>query len=117
MSKFLYAVLFTCAVLSCHAQPSKTASRGEAEYYVEAYARHYGVPVGFVRAIVDQEFWLESLRHFAQGRCGSISIISSTRKRLAYQRNPTLTAWSKSSCRSARASPHDGYRCPKECCC
>ncbi|HEY6271753.1 MAG TPA: hypothetical protein VIX19_07140 [Terriglobales bacterium] len=30
-------------------------SRQEAEYYVAVYARHYNVPVEFVRAVVEQE--------------------------------------------------------------
>jgi hypothetical protein len=30
-------------------------TRQEAEYYVAVYARHYGVPVEFVRALVEQE--------------------------------------------------------------
>jgi hypothetical protein len=55
MSSGFSFVLFACGVLCCQAQPPKTATRLEAEYYVAAYARHYGVPIGFVRAIVEQE--------------------------------------------------------------
>ena len=55
MSRFLYLVVFACGVLCCQAQQPRTATRPEAEYYVAAYARHYGVPIGFVRAIVEQE--------------------------------------------------------------
>jgi soluble lytic murein transglycosylase-like protein len=47
----LIAVLSCC----CEAQSSSAREREEAEYYVSAYARHYGVPLGLVRAIVQQE--------------------------------------------------------------
>src|SRR5262249_56876603 len=36
-------------------QNAPNQSRREAEYYVAAYARHYQVPLEFVRAIVSQE--------------------------------------------------------------
>ncbi len=85
MSKSLYAVLFTCGVLSCHAQPSQTSSRGEAEYYVEAYARHYGVPVGFVRAIVDQESGWNPCAISRKGAAGLMQLMPETAARLGVQ--------------------------------
>src|SRR5712692_1084721 len=85
MSKFLYAVLFTCAVLSCHALPSQTASRRQAEYYVAAYARHYGVPVGFVRAIVDQESGWNPCAISRKGAAGLMQLMPETAARLGVQ--------------------------------
>jgi hypothetical protein len=49
-------LLFFLLVSAC-ACSARTGneSRQEAEYYVAAYARHYNVPVEFVRAVVEQE--------------------------------------------------------------
>ena len=51
---FCLALLMLVAV-NCHGQSQRTETRLEAEYYVSTYARHYNVPVSFVRAIVEQE--------------------------------------------------------------
>jgi len=51
----LYAVLFGFSVLICNAQSSRTSTHGEADYYLTAYAQHYRLPIGFVRADVAQE--------------------------------------------------------------
>jgi soluble lytic murein transglycosylase-like protein len=49
--------LFQMAFLisGCQAQSDKSSGRSEAEYYVTAYAQHYGFPIPLVRAIVTQE--------------------------------------------------------------
>ena len=54
MKEWLCLAVLVCGPLSCEAQ-SPLAARLEGEYYVTAYARHYNVPVRFVRAIVEQE--------------------------------------------------------------
>jgi hypothetical protein len=38
MKKSLYGALVSFAILSCYAQTPKSIPRGEAEYYVAAYA-------------------------------------------------------------------------------
>jgi len=50
MIKLIIAIVF--ATGAAHAVPSGTDVRRKAEYYVQAYARHYGVPVTLVRSIV-----------------------------------------------------------------
>jgi len=55
MRSSLYAVLFAFSVLICNAQSSRASTHSEADYYVAEYAQHYGLPVGFVRAVVAQE--------------------------------------------------------------
>lgn len=52
--KTMALVLALLFVLPCWAGTGRE-SRLEAEYYVSAYATHYGVPVEFVRALVEQE--------------------------------------------------------------
>jgi soluble lytic murein transglycosylase-like protein len=47
----LLLVLF----FACQCWGGSSPARREAEYYVAVYARQYGVPVEFVRALVEQE--------------------------------------------------------------
>ena len=51
MNKCLCLVLLVGGVLNSLAQSHPTAARLEGEYYVAAYARHYNVPVRFVRPL------------------------------------------------------------------
>ncbi|MGA8273614.1 MAG: lytic transglycosylase domain-containing protein [Candidatus Sulfotelmatobacter sp.] len=51
---FIVTEIF-CTFSFCWAQSSRAPARIEAEYYVTAYAQHYGVPVTFVRAIIARE--------------------------------------------------------------
>jgi len=74
--------LFTFGVLCCQAQPPRTATRLEAEYYVAAYARHYGVPFGFVRAIVEQESAWHPCAVSSKGAAGLMQLMPSTAARL-----------------------------------
>jgi soluble lytic murein transglycosylase-like protein len=82
MSRYLSFVLFACGVLCCQAQPPPTATRLEAEYYVAAYARHYGVPIGFVRAIVEQESGWHPCAISHKGAVGLMQLMPSTAARL-----------------------------------
>lgn len=82
MSSHLCFVLFACGVLCCQAQPPTTAARLEAEYNVAAYARHYGVPIGFVRAIVEQESGWHPCAMSHKGAVGLMQLMPSTAARL-----------------------------------
>ncbi len=82
MSNCLCFVLFACGVLCCQAQPQRTPARLEAEYYVTAYARHYGVPIGFVRAIVEQESGWHPCAISRKGAAGLMQLMPSTAARL-----------------------------------
>jgi len=82
MSTYLCLALFACGVPCCQAQPPRTATRLEAEYYVAAYARHYGVPIGFVRAIVEQESGWHPCAISSKGAVGLLQLMPSTAARL-----------------------------------
>jgi len=82
MSRHLCFVLIACGVLYCQAQPSRTPARLEAEYYVTAYARHYEVPIGFVRAIVQQESGWHRCAISHKGAVGLMQLMPSTAARL-----------------------------------
>jgi soluble lytic murein transglycosylase-like protein len=82
MSRCFCFVLFVCGVLCCQAQPPRTATRLEAEYYVTAYARHYGVPIGFVRAIVEQESGWYPCAVSRKGAVGLMQLMPTTAARL-----------------------------------
>jgi soluble lytic murein transglycosylase-like protein len=82
MSNCFCLVLVVCAILSCHAQSPRATSRREAEYYVAAYARHYGLPVIFVRAIVDQESGWHPCAISRKGAAGLMQLMPVTAARL-----------------------------------
>jgi soluble lytic murein transglycosylase-like protein len=82
MNKSLCAVVLACGVLTCQAQSSKATSRDEAEYYVSAYARHFGVPLGFVRALVDQESGWHPCVVSRKGAVGLMQLMPATAARL-----------------------------------
>lgn len=82
MSKYFCFAAVACGALCCQAQSPKTRARLEAEYYVAAYARHYGVPIGFVRAIVEQESGWHSCAVSRKGAVGLMQLMPSTAARL-----------------------------------
>lgn len=82
MSTHLSFILFACGVLCCQAQSPRTPIRLEAEYYVAAYARHYGVPVPFVRAIVERESGWHPCAISHKGAVGLMQLMPSTAARL-----------------------------------
>ena len=82
MNKCLCLALLVSGVLSCHAQSPRTILRGEAEYYVTAYARHYGLPVRFIRAIVDQESDWHPCAISRRGAAGLMQLMPLTAARL-----------------------------------
>ncbi|MBZ5494696.1 MAG: lytic transglycosylase domain-containing protein [Acidobacteriia bacterium] len=61
------------------------ASRQEAEYYVAAYAKHYGVPVEFVRALVEQESGWHRCAISRKGAAGLMQLMPDTAKKLNVQ--------------------------------
>ena len=60
-------------------------SRREAEYYVAAYAQHYGVPLDFVRALVQQESGWHRCVVSSKGAVGLMQLMPETAKRLGVQ--------------------------------
>ncbi len=82
MSRHLCLAVVACAALCCQAQLPRTPARLEAEYYVAVYARHYGVPIAFVRAIVQQESGWHSCAVSRKGAVGLMQLMPSTAARL-----------------------------------
>ena len=72
---FLVAAQFCCAGQS-------EAQRREAEYYVAAYAKHYNVPVEFVRAMVEQESGWQRCPVSSKGAAGLMQLMPGTATRL-----------------------------------
>ena len=71
----LWLLLF--ANLQCWARATQD-SRKEAEYYVAAYARHYGVPVDFVRAVIEQESGWQPCAISTKGAVGLMQLMPAT---------------------------------------
>ena len=61
---------------------SGSGDRQEAEYYVAAYARHYQVPVEFVRALVEQESAWRKCAISSKGAAGLMQLMPETARRL-----------------------------------
>ena len=78
---FCLALLILVAV-NCHGQLQRTETRLEAEYYVSTYARHYNVPVSFVRAIVEQESGWRRCPVSPKGAAGLMQLMPQTATRL-----------------------------------
>jgi soluble lytic murein transglycosylase-like protein len=72
---FLVAAQFCCA-------GQVDEPRREAEYYVAAYARHYNVPVEFVRAVVEQESGWQRCPVSSKGAAGLMQLMPGTAARL-----------------------------------
>jgi len=85
MRPLIYAVLFALGVLICNAQSSRTSPHGEAGYYVTEYARHYRLPIGFVRAVVAQESGWRSCAISSKGAAGLMQLMPQTAARLGVQ--------------------------------
>jgi len=82
MSNYFCFAVLACGVLRCQAQPPRTPTQLEAEYYVAAYAQHYGVPIGFVMAIVEQESGWHPCAISRKGAVGLMQLMPSTAARL-----------------------------------
>jgi soluble lytic murein transglycosylase-like protein len=75
-------ILFLLATCAANALPLKTDERLQAEYYVRAYARHYGVPISLVRSIVQQESGWKTCTVSAKGAVGLMQLMPMTAARL-----------------------------------
>src|ERR1041385_7038139 len=74
-------LLFLLSAYCCYAGTGDEQRR-EAEYYVAAYARHYNVPVEFVRAVVEQESGWKRCRVSSKGAAGLMQLMPGTAARL-----------------------------------
>src|SRR5947209_19201999 len=79
-----WTAFFLCLLVShfpCAGQT--TEQRHEAEYYVAAYAKHYNVPVEFVRAVVEQESGWQRCSVSSEGAAGLRQLMPATAARLS----------------------------------
>lgn len=82
MKSALILAQMLCAISISWAQSGSAPARNEAEYYVTAYARHYGVPVALARAIVVQESNWQACVISPKGAVGLMQLMPATAKRL-----------------------------------
>jgi len=82
MKSVLIMSQMLCAIAICGAQSVNRSARIEAEYYVAAYAEHYGVPVALVRAIVQQESNWQACSVSPKGAVGLMQLTPVTAERL-----------------------------------
>src|SRR2546421_8907522 len=78
MNKFWLFLLLVAGPNPACAQQS----RQEAEYYLAAYARHYGVPLDFARAVVEQESGWQPCAVSPKGAAGIMQLMPETADRL-----------------------------------
>ena len=82
MTQRVLPLLVFFAGSCCWASTPAAQDRVEAEYYVAAYARHYRVPLKFVRSIVEQESGWHSCAVSSKGAVGLMQIMPDTARRL-----------------------------------
>jgi soluble lytic murein transglycosylase-like protein len=75
----LILLLFLAPYGSCLTQ---SETRREAEYYVNAYARHYQISVEFVRALIEQESGWHDCAVSPKGAIGLMQLMPATAARL-----------------------------------
>ncbi|HLJ26241.1 MAG TPA: lytic transglycosylase domain-containing protein [Candidatus Angelobacter sp.] len=61
---------------------SGASNRDAAEYYLAAYANHYGVPLDFARAVVEQESGWHACAISSKGAAGLMQLMPDTAVRL-----------------------------------
>ena len=61
---------------------SNSPTRPEAEYYLAAYANHYGIPLDFARAVVEQESGWHVCAISKKGAAGIMQLMPQTAARL-----------------------------------
>lgn len=71
-----------CLLAIAQAQSAQTRIRGEAEYYVATYAKHYRVPPPLVRAIIQQESGWQPCVISPKGAVGLMQLMPRTAQRL-----------------------------------
>ena len=79
-----WSALLLCLVTLhlCWAEETEKQRR-EAEYYVAAYARHYNVPIEFVRAVIEQESGWKRCPVSSKGAAGLMQLMPATAARLS----------------------------------
>jgi soluble lytic murein transglycosylase-like protein len=82
MKPVLVVAELLCFISISFARPDSSVSRAEAEYYVAAYAQHYGVPVALVRAIVERESNWQPCTVSPKGAMGLMQLMPVTAQRL-----------------------------------
>lgn len=80
MKSTLLTVLLFCS-FSCPAQRCP-ALISPADYYAAAYAGHYGLPLEFVRAVIDQESGWQACVVSQKGAVGIMQLMPDTARRL-----------------------------------
>lgn len=88
--------------VSCAGQAEE--QRREAEYYVAAYARHYNVPIEFVRAVVEQESGWQRCPVSSKGAAGLMQLMPATAVRLKVRNRCDITKTSLAECGIWRGS-------------
>jgi soluble lytic murein transglycosylase-like protein len=71
---WIFVLLVRPALLAQSCTPAKQ----EAEYYAAAYARHYGLPVEFVRSVIAQESGWKPCVTSAKGAVGIMQLMPQT---------------------------------------
>jgi len=82
MKPVLVVAELLCFISISFAQFDSSVSRGEADYYITAYAQHYGVPVALVRAIVKRESNWQPCTVSLKGAMGLMQLMPLTAVRL-----------------------------------
>jgi soluble lytic murein transglycosylase-like protein len=77
-------LLSILSVISCLSQ-SCSGSRLASEYYAAAYAKHYGLPLEFVRAVIEQESGWHTCAVSVKGAVGLMQLMAETAQRLGVQ--------------------------------
>jgi soluble lytic murein transglycosylase-like protein len=78
----LTIVVFFAVACAAHALTPNKDERLQAEYYVQVYARHYGVPITLVRSIVQQESGWKACVVSPKGAVGLMQLMPTTAARL-----------------------------------
>ena len=79
--------------------------RRQAEYYAAVYAKHYGLPLDFVRAVIEQESGWHPCAVSIKGAVGLMQLMPGTAARLGTAGTavwPRCTAGSGGVCRGRR---------------
>ena len=88
-------IMCSCMVLSllltwnAYGQ-SSPPTRAEAEYYLAAYANHYGIPLDFARAVVEQESGWHVCSISRKGAAGIMQLMPQTAARLGVRNRCNL---------------------------
>jgi soluble lytic murein transglycosylase-like protein len=80
--KLAALILWLISSTVCWAE-NRSAQRREAEYYAAAYAKHYNVPLEFVRALIEQESGWRRCLVSTKGAAGLMQLMPATAARLS----------------------------------